>query len=267
MAKKVYLTARRRVFQKKRISKVIPAVTRQSYAPLTLRRMSFPLPPKMRLSLRGTEVNDVVISIAQSYDAFIYPLYFPGMFKDSSGTTPKFAGGFLQLMSLYSKAYVRGVRMHTRAFNIGQGDNTACNVFTSILPEGQANAYGSLASQVDFQNLSNSVQAKKWFVGDSTGGHGYAQDYRYCDVVKYNGYSNLLDNQIIRTYTNQITTPSATEANNMPNYLIAIQHAAGTISLTLRIECTFDFDIEFSELGYLPQSIADLSAVSFARRT
>lgn len=267
MPRKLVPTGRKRVFRKRRFVKRVAAVSRASYASLTIKRMAYPLPPKLRLSLRCNDISDVTLGIAQSYDAYYFPLYFPGLFKDSQGTTPKFAGGFIPLMLNYSKAYVRGVRIHVRAFNLSSGNNHNCNMFTAILPEGQAVTYGSLGNQTEFENLSNSVQAKKWFVGDSTGGHGYAQDYRYCDLVKYNGYSNLLDNQIIRTVANQITTPSAGEANNQPNYLIGLQHGPGTASGILRIEHTFDFDIEFSELAFMPQLIADFSAITFSRRT
>lgn len=259
-------TGKKRVFKKRRFFKRVAAVTKQSYSSLTLKRMAFPLPPKVRFSFRCNETADSTITIGQGYDNWSYPLYFPGAFKDNAGT-PKFAGGFIPFMMNYSKAVVRGVRVHARAMSINTGANSNCNMFTAILPESQADFYGSMSAQSEFQNLSNSVQAKKWFVGSADGAYGYAQDYRYVDLFKFNGYGVIVANQIVRSPSNQITTPSSAEAVNMPNYMIALQHGAGEASQTLRVEITFDFDIEFSELTFLPQYISDFTVITWARRT
>lgn len=227
-----------------------------------------PLPSTMKLTLRGTEKIIVTQAIGFGYDSFFYPLYFPGMFKDCTAAPPKFAGGFLQLMQIYNKAYVKAVRVHCRMYGINTGNNTNINVYTVFLGEEQAGSLGSITSNDEFEQFSNTWQAKKFYLSNAFGKNSYHSDYRTLDISKFcAGWPRTNENMIYRAVSGQITTPSNTEAITYPCYCVTTNNAAGTEAQDIGMEFTFDFDIEFSELNPLPQKIGDLITPTWARRT
>lgn len=232
---------------------------------MSARAMHMPLPSTMKVTLRAVDNNDVTLLAAAGYDGYQYPLYFPGLWKDNVGT-PAFAGGFLQLMQLYSKAYVRRVRIKTRCMAINNGTNANLNIYTFVCSENQANTLGALTTLAEFQDSSNTYLAKKHYLSTFTGGYAYCQETRSVDFGKYTGIGDTNANLIYRSGSGQITTPSAGEALTYPNYVIVVKYPNGTASQNVSFEHVMDVDIEFRELGSLPQQITSLVSTSFARR-
>lgn len=264
---KYYPTGRKRltvVYRKRRISR-LARPSKQRYS-ISARAMHMPLPSKMCVTLRAVDNNTVSYAALAGYDAFTYPLYFPGLWKDSAGT-PSFAGGFLQLIQMYSKAFVRRVRMHTRVMAVANGANVNLNFYTFVCSENNATTLGSITTLAEFQDNSNTYLAKKHYISAYPGGNNYVQEWRTVDVVKYTGIPSINSNYIFASYTNSITTPSAGEAALYPNYVIVAKWPTGTAPLEVAYEHVFDFDIEFQELKNLPQQTSAFPTPSFSRRT
>jgi len=269
MPKLYTLKARKfaRTYRKRRSVFRATGISRNRYT-VSARKMHMPLPATMRLTLRGTEKNIVTQATAFGYDSFFYPLYFPGMFKDCTAAPPKFAGGFLQLMEIYNKAYVRAIRVHLRMYSINVGGNTNINVFTTFLGEEQAIELGNISNNDEFEQYSNTWQAKKFYLSNAYGGTNYHSDYRSLDFSKFCGtWPRTNENMIYRTILGKIETPSSAQAITYPCYCITTNNAAGTENQDVGMEFTFDFDIEFSELNPLPQLIGDLITPTWGRRT
>jgi len=261
---KYYATGRpRRFYRKKRVASRTLAVQKYS---VSARRMHMPLPARMCVTLRCVDNNTVSLLAAGGYDAFNFPLYFPGLWKDSAGT-PAFAGGFLQLIQLYSVAWVKRVRMTTRVMAVANGTNANVNLYTYICSENIVNTLGSLTTLAEFQNNSNTYLAKKHYISAYPGGNNYVTETRSCDLTKFVGFGKQQENRIFSSYATSFTTPSAGEAINLPNYIVVMAYPLGTGNLDLNYEHIFDFDIEFNELKNLSQQITALSTPSWARRT
>lgn len=225
------------------------------------------LPNRQRVTLRCNEQVTVTYLPVSGFDGFYYPLWFPGLWKDTAGSSPRFAGGFLPLMQLYSKAYVRGVRCHARAMAVNNGTNCNLNLYSMIVAELHAVSIGSLSTLSSFEDASNTFLAKKHYVGQSAGGVPYTHDYRSVDLTKYQGFGKIQDNAICRTPLGSITAPSVTEADYLPAYVWVVYNPSSGTANDVLFEFTFDFDVEFMDLTMLPQLIANQPVLSFARRT
>jgi len=263
---KYYATGRVRkyakAYRKRRFSSKL---SRSKYS-ISPRSMHMPLPSRMNVSLRATEVVTVSYLGTAGVDSFLYPLYFPGLWKDNTGTA-SFAGGFLQLIQLYSQCRVKKVYMKTRMMAINNGNNVNLNLYTMICAENNAITLASITDTGAFQDNSNTWLAKKHYLSTSTGGHPYTIDVRSCDLTKYNGMVNSNDTLIYSNYTTQFTTPSSGQAQLLPCYVIVAKNIAGVTTLEVQFEFTFDFDMEFSGLKNLGQQISVLPTPTFARRT
>jgi len=146
-------------------------------------------------------------------------------------------------------------------------NNQNVNIFTNVLPLDQAGALGAISSTIEFEDYSNNGNARKLYISRADGGRPIAQDIRTVDVFKYDGFSRLLDNAITRDASNEIQTPSDGQGLTLPCYSMAFMQPAGTTTSVIRVETTFDFDIEFFELGRLPQLIGSLTAITWSKRT
>lgn len=261
---KGYFTGKRRYVKKTRKRTFTRAVV-AARPSISARQMHMSLPNRQCLTLRANEIVPVTYNAVTDYDAFQYPLYFPGLWKDSAGV-PRFAGGFIQLMQLYSKAYVKAVRCHTRMMAVANAANVNINVFTMVASENQANALGSISTQSEFEDGSNTTLAKKHYLSSYSGGHNYAHDFRSVSLIKYTGLPKQNENLIFRAANGQMTSPSAGEAQTYPNFIIGVRNPPGVAVANVEYEFTFDFDIEFLELASLPQLITSIVTPTFARR-
>lgn len=260
----MYRTGKKRytgVYRKRRTARA----TR--YPSVSARKMHMSLPNRQRVTLRCNEQVTVSYLSVQGFDGFFYPLWFPGLWKDTQGVAPRFAGGFLPLIQLYSKAYVRGVRCHARCMAINNGTNCNLNLYSMIVPELHALSIGSLTNVTSFEDASNTFLAKKHYIGQSAGGLPYTHDYRSVDLTKYQGFGKIQDNAMFRNPLGTITAPSAGEADYLPAYVWVVYNPPGSAAAEVLFEFTFDFDVEFMDLTMLPQLIANQPVLSFARRT
>lgn len=267
---KVFATYRRRRFFKKGAKRsfarrvhAIKTVARTSISP---RAFHMPLPNNLRLRLRCVDQTSIN-TVGGIQDAFYYPLYFPGLWKSATGL-PQFPAGFLNLMMMYSKAYVRNVTMNTRIMAVVSQANSTANVYTMITSEKEAIALDSLATGQQFLDWGNTTLARKHFLGPASGANNYVNEFRSCDLRKYTAMGSLLDNAVIREGTAVIqytapvivdinystfSTPSPAEATSLPCYSVVLKFPLGGSAATTNFEFVFDFDIEFMELTRQPQ--------------
>jgi len=263
---KFYATGRPRkyakVYRRKRFAS---KVSRVKYS-ISPRAMHMPLPSRMCVTLRAVDNNYVTYTSVVSTDGFLYPLYFPGLYKDNTGI-PAFAGGFLQLMQLYSQAVVKRVAMKTRMMAINNASNVNLNIYTMITSENNADQVATDTTLASFQDNSNTWLARKHYLSVSTGGHPYSVDYRTCDVQKFNHMVNSNQNLIFNSTGNQFTTPSVGEARNYPCYIVVARNPLGIANAEVAYEMVFDFDIEFTGLKNLSQQISGLTTPSWTRRS
>lgn len=262
---KYYATGRLRKFPARK-RRVIRKVKTGNYWSVSPRAMHMPLPSRMCLTLRAVDNVEVTYNATAGFDAFTYPLYFPGLWKDSAGT-PSFAGGFLYVALMYSVAWVKKVKMTTRMMAISNATNSNINVVTMVCSENQAANMGTMTTLAEFQNETNQWLGRRHYLSTYTGGNSYAQDVRYVDVSKFTGMPKSQESRIFISSSQLITTPSGNEGVNLPNYVIAVNNPGGTGAILVRYEFVFDFDIELNQIQTLPQNTAGINPPTFSRRT
>lgn len=232
------------------------------------------MPSTMRVALRCVSQDSVSCPQAGVYGSFDFPLFFPGCWKNSGGTDPKFAGGFLPLMTIYSKAIVRSVKCTTRCMAQSNGDNCNISLYFAVMSQAVSNNQGVSLTLTEFETYGNNkYNVKRDYLSSSDGGRPFCVDTRVVDLYKWGDTSKQNESALYRETFGTgilITSPSVAQSEMLP-VLSVTSYSSTTLTsspaASFLVESVFDFFVEFSGITNLPQQISQLQSIAFSRRT
>lgn len=210
-----------------------------------------PLPARMHIRLRCSNAE-----LIQAADGVAYAYTFQQMHLPRINTGAiLWAGGFLSLMELYSKAIVKKVYAVTRFESTETTRYAPMELVCAVVPWSQQANYAGVAAAAAFDRLKTNPFSHTHQLGRADGGFAVATDTHDIDVEKFLGQPLTNQNAILKDVdADQLTTPSAQEQAPMPSMAMCFRLAAGQAGnqISIRVHYDWYYHVEFSDLRDLP---------------
>lgn len=215
-----------------------------------------PLPARMSVQLRGAITEIVDAGDGVQYGFTYMRMDIPQL---NAGANTYWAGGFLSLFELYSKAVVKKVRATTRIENM----NTSVNeVNLAVVPWALANTFAATAS---FERLKTQPFTHVRNLGSIEGSASVITDTWNLDIEKWLDQPLLSQNAVIKGPVGlQATLPSPSEQAPMPTMVFQFRLPNSVVGSRVQARISYDWHymVDFTGLRDLP-TVPGVGTVEF----